>query len=359
MVADLGGARAPEARQQGRPGLRRVLARDARGQHGHRLHADDRAAAGGAAARRRRRAAGKHGHPRRHAERGAHGGHVGRIPNARRRPRPRHRGAVVWRPHRRWHRALRRAGCEMGARRNQPHTLYESVIRAGEMAQRMPKGPIFLNVALEHMLHDWTPPAAAREVPPAPIVRPRQEDVAKVAELVRNSKNPVIVTETAGRDPKAFSALVELADLLAIAVINGRVNAYANFPTNHPLYLGMGRYKAVDDADLVLLVGARAPWYPPRRRPTSGKIVAVHDNPLQDHMVYQTLHADYYLEGDIAESLTLLIAATKSVKIDAATVNARRQRWTREHENYVSELHAAREKAQNGSAIDPLSLLGT
>ena len=239
-----------------------------------------------------------------------------------------------------------------------PHTLYESVIRAGEMAQRMPKGPIYLNVALEHMLHDWTPPADAREVPPAPIVRPRQEDVAKVAELVRNAKSPVIVTETAGRDPKAFSALVELAELLAIPVINGRVNAYANFPTNHPLYLGMGRYKALEAADLVLLVGARAPWYPPRRRPTNGKIVAIHDNPLKDHMIYQTLHADDYLEGDIAEALTLLIAAAKSAQIDAATVSARRQRWTREHDNYVAELRSAREKAQNGSAIDPLSLLG-
>ena len=36
------------------------------------------------------------------------------------------------------------------------------------MAQRVPKGPIYLNVALEHMLHDWTPPAQAREVPTAP-----------------------------------------------------------------------------------------------------------------------------------------------------------------------------------------------
>ena len=58
-----------------------------------------------------------------------------------------------------------------------PHTLHESVIRAGEMAQRVPKGPIYLNVALEHMLHDWTPPAAAREVPPAPTVQARPEDV--------------------------------------------------------------------------------------------------------------------------------------------------------------------------------------
>ena len=46
---------------------------------------------------------------------------------------------------------------------------------------------------------------------------------------------------------------------------------------------------------------------------------------------------------EAAESLTLLIAAMKSAKIDAATVSARRQRWTREHENYVVELRAARE----------------
>jgi acetolactate synthase I/II/III large subunit len=239
-----------------------------------------------------------------------------------------------------------------------PYTLYESVIRAGEMAQRVPKGPIYLNVALEHMLHDWTPPASAREVPPAPTVQPRQQDVDKVAELVRNAKSPVIVTENAGRDPKAFSALQELADLLAIPVINGRANAYANFPTDHPLYLGVGRYKALDDADLVLLVGGRAPWYPPRQRPTRGKIVAIHDHPLKEHMIYQNLHADVYLEGDIGEALTLLIAAAKSPKRDTAAVEARRQRWTREHQDYVASLRAEREKAQNGSAIDPLSLLG-
>jgi acetolactate synthase-1/2/3 large subunit len=239
-----------------------------------------------------------------------------------------------------------------------PHTLYESVIRAGEMAQRVPKGPIYLNVALEHMLHPWTPPAAQREVPAAPALQPRTADVERVAELLRAAKSPAIVTETAGRDPNAFSALVELADLLAIPVINGRSNAYANFPTNHPLYLGMGNYQALDGADLVLLVGGRAPWYPPRRRPTSGKIVAIHDNPLKSHMIYQNLHADEYLEGDIAETLKLLTVAVKAAKIDAAAVAARKQRWTREHENYVAGLRAAREKAGNGAGIGSLSLLG-
>jgi acetolactate synthase-1/2/3 large subunit len=239
-----------------------------------------------------------------------------------------------------------------------PHTLYESVIRAGEMSQRGQKGPIYLNVALEHMLHDWTPPTAVREVPTAPIVQPRPDDVAKVAELLRNAKSPVIVAETAGRDPAAFAALVELADLLAIPAINGRVNSVANFPTDHPLYLGMSRYKALEDCDLVLLVGGRAPWYPARRRPTAGTIVAIGDNPHKGHMVYQTLHADHYLEGDTAEALKLLITAIKAGQIDAEAVKARRQRWTREHESYVAGLKAEREKAQNGSGIDPLSLLG-
>jgi acetolactate synthase-1/2/3 large subunit len=239
-----------------------------------------------------------------------------------------------------------------------PHTLYESVIRAGEMAQRVPQGPVYLNVALEHMLHDWTPPTVAREVPSAPVVQPRQEDVKQIADLLRASKSPVAVAETSGRDPKAFAALIELADLLAIPVINGRNNSYANFPTDHAMYLGMGDYKAIEDADLMLLVGGRAPWYPPRRRPISGKIVAIHDNPLKDHMIYQNLHVDLYLEGDIAESLELLAAAAKPTKQSVGKIEARRQRWKREHANYVAKLRAERESAQNGSGIDPLSLLG-
>ena len=60
-----------------------------------------------------------------------------------------------------------------------PFTLYEQVIRAGEMAQRTPKGPIYLNVALEHMLHDWTPPENDRDVPFAPRVEPHAERSGK------------------------------------------------------------------------------------------------------------------------------------------------------------------------------------
>src|SRR5207253_7865323 len=93
-------------------------------------------------------------------------------------------------------------------------------------------------------------------------------------------------------------------------------------------------------------------------RPTSDKIVSIHDNPHKNHMIYQSLHADFYLEGDIAESLKLLAAAIQQTKLDTKAIGARRQRFTREHETHVAGLRAEREKAQNGSGIDPLSLVG-
>ena len=77
-------------------------------------------------------------------------------------------------------------------------------------------------------------------------------------------------------------------------------------------------------------------------------------------MVYQTLHADIYLEGDIAESLEpARCAGERSRREDrswhggraAAALDARARELCR-------GPRAERDKAQNGSGIDPLSLLG-
>jgi len=163
------------------------------------------------------------------------------------------------------------------------------------------------------------------------------------------------VAETSGRDPAAFTALIDLAEALAVPVIAGRVASYANFPTDHPLYLGSNSYAALKDADLVLMVGARAPWYPAHKRPTAGKIVAIHDNPHKQHMIYQNLHADFYLEGDIASSLKSLTQTARAAKLD---VSERRKRWTAEHEKYAAAVKAEQEKARAGDTIDPVALLG-
>jgi acetolactate synthase I/II/III large subunit len=241
-----------------------------------------------------------------------------------------------------------------------PYTLHETVIRAGEMAQRTPKGPTYLNVALEHMLHDWTPPKNEREVPAAPRVQAHPSEVAKVAELLLAAKNPVVVAEQSGRDPAAFHALVELADLLALPVTWSRGANFCNFPTNHPLYLGVANYKYLADSDLVLLVGGRVPWYPPSERPTKGTIVAINENQFKGHMIYQQLHADLYLEGEIAASLEMLTQAARASKLNADAIAKRREKWKGEHDAFAASLKAERAKAKNnGKGIDPLTLIDT
>jgi len=241
-----------------------------------------------------------------------------------------------------------------------PYTLHETVIRAGEMAQRTPMGPIYLNVALEHMLHDWSPPAHERDVPFAPRVAPHSSEVEKVAGLLLGAKNPIVVAEHSGRDPAAFKALIELADLLALPVTWGRAANYCNFPTDHPLFIGIASYGHLKDADLILLAGGRAPWYPPHVRPGNGKIVAINDNQFKTHMIYQNLHADVYLEGDIAASLQALTQAARAAKLDGDALKKRREKWTREHETVGADLKTEKAKARgNGKGIDPLTLVET
>ena len=115
-------------------------------------------------------------------------------------------------------------------------TLYNTVTRSMELAQRQPQGPVYVNVGLECMLHEWKKPSDLPLVPPAPRLQPQPQDIETVAALLRAAVNPVIVVEAAGRDPEAFRALVELAEAQAIPVINGRASVYTNFPKSSPMW---------------------------------------------------------------------------------------------------------------------------
>src|SRR5262249_19484401 len=196
------------------------------------------------------------------------------------------------------------------------------------------------------------------QIPPAPRTRPRDDDVEKIAELLIAARNPVILADTAGRDPAAFDALTELAALFGIPVGSGRGTAFASFPKNHPLHLGSAIGSFLGDADLVLLVGCKAPWYPPSHRPTAGPIVAIDHNPLKGTMVYQSLQADHYLEGEIASSLRLLIDAAKAAGIGLSKHADRRARWQLQHDRIVAAQLAAEAKAMEADTIEPLALVG-
>ena len=238
-------------------------------------------------------------------------------------------------------------------------TLYEMVIRAGEMAQRPQKGPAYLNVPIETMIQPWIPPARRRKVPAAPKQRAFGPDIEKVADLLVNAKNPVITTESGGRESAGYEALIELAELLSIPVVESRVATVANFPRDNPLHQGYDIRPMLAEADLVLMVRNRVPWYPPKKGPEHATVVAIDEHPFKDHMVYQNLHADWYLEGDVPSSLTMLCEAVRALRPDAARVKERGAHWAKAHDRAEEDTRSAVARSRAAKGIHPANLCAT
>ncbi|MGR3874884.1 thiamine pyrophosphate-dependent enzyme [Streptomyces graminifolii] len=236
------------------------------------------------------------------------------------------------------------------------HTLPTMVTRAAELAWRAPAGPAYLNVPLEILLEDWD----GREA--KPIVKPGSthsspEEVDPVAQLIREAKNPVIVTETAGREAGGFEALVAFAEAWHIPVVEPDSAVCGNFPRTHPLHSGSDIGPWMDEADLILLVNCRAPFYPPSRRPSKATVVVIDEVPQRPHVVYQVLFADRYLEGSVANTLRQL--AKRAKDLDGTAVA---ERTAAQEARFAAEQTAitqAESKAEGAEGIDPVLVAAT
>ena len=233
------------------------------------------------------------------------------------------------------------------------HTLYESVIRAGELAQRAPAGPVYLSVFTETLMEPWTPPKHARSVPPAPRVLTPPEDIEVLARRLVQAKSPLVIAEAAGSDAETFEALVTLCELLALPVVESPRSVFANFPKQHPLHQGHDQKPFRADADLVLVVRTRAPWYPPSDRPPNATIAVIDETPHRDSMVYQSLQADLYLEGNVGRTLRALAEAVRTLAPDRQAIEERRARLAASHERLWERKRALYREARAKKPVDP------
>jgi thiamine pyrophosphate-dependent acetolactate synthase large subunit-like protein len=231
------------------------------------------------------------------------------------------------------------------------HTVYESVIRAGELAQRQPTGPVYLSVSTETLMDGWTPPANPRKVPPAPRVLTAPEDIEKLAAQLSKAKRPVVLTEGAGQEIETYEALVALCEKFALPVVEKAGALFANFPKDHPLYQGTDIKPFWNDMDLAIVVRARVPWYPPSNRPPKAAVAIVDEAPHNMAMAYQNNQADVYLEGDAAQTLRDLANAAT---VDKAAIDARRKDLAAAHESLVEKRNAAQAAARKKTPIDPV-----
>ncbi|MEU4241699.1 thiamine pyrophosphate-dependent enzyme [Actinoplanes sp. NPDC026619] len=226
------------------------------------------------------------------------------------------------------------------------HTLPTMVTRALELASRAPAGPVYLNIPLEVLLEPWDSSTTVKPVVAKGTTVSSPSDISAVLDLIREAANPVIVTETAGREEDGMAALVAFAEAFRIPVVEPNSAVCANFPRDHELHAGGDLEPWVDAADLIILVNCRAPFYPPSRRPARARIVVVDDVPQRPHTVYQVLRADAYLEGGVAATLRELAAQAGPAPTRPGVAD--------HHAIETAAVRAAEEKA---AELDPVQVV--
>ncbi|WP_017525660.1 thiamine pyrophosphate-binding protein [Pusillimonas noertemannii] len=133
----------------------------------------------------------------------------------------------------------------------------ESFARAYQTAMTHPQGPVY--ICYDAQIQEEEPeafpqlPDPSKFLPPEPAAA-SPETVQRVAQALVDAKAPVIVADRMGRSHVAFDALLRLADLLSIPVLD-QGNRH-NFPTRHPLFLVDSSEKVLAEADYVLALDA-------------------------------------------------------------------------------------------------------
>ncbi len=216
---------------------------------------------------------------------------------------------------------------------NNTAVLPATIQRACQLAMTSPKGPVFVSLPMEFLLERMTnDPTPAAAFPVAPAADPG--GIAELARLLAAAKDPLIVTEEAGRNPAVVGQLVELAELLGAAVVETHNTTFGNFPRTHPLHGGFNAKEYLHEADVMFLVAAVAPWHPPSAGPGEGtKVVVLDENPLHAELPYWGYRVDLCLTGALESSLTLLLERLrKEIRTADPARAVRRDRWRGRYE---------------------------
>ncbi len=236
---------------------------------------------------------------------------------------------------------------------NAKSLLPATIQRACQLAMGTPKGPVFVSLPMEYLFDKMTKNAMAENVPiPAPTADPAA--IEELAALLAGAKNPIVITEEAGRDPGVVEQLVELAELLGAGVVESRASSYINFPRTHPLHAGFEPVEFLQEADVIFLIGVIAPWHPASKKLHPGtKVAVLSDNPLRSELPYWGYPVNQILTGDVESSMKhLLDAVKKKVSKGSSDATRRSETWRGRYEKRKAEWKEDALKRKEQKPID-------
>jgi acetolactate synthase-1/2/3 large subunit len=119
------------------------------------------------------------------------------------------------------------------------------------------------------------------QYPPVDPAALTAEAAGDIATALAGAEHPLIIASYLGRNPDAVPALVELAELLAIPVLESAAFG-VNFPGDHPLHAGYqfttsAQNETLAAADVILVLDSDVPWIHDSSRPAPGAAIYVVD----------------------------------------------------------------------------------
>jgi thiamine pyrophosphate-dependent acetolactate synthase large subunit-like protein len=137
-----------------------------------------------------------------------------------------------------------------------PAAAREALIRAANIANALPQGPVYVNLDAEMQeakLPEPLPRIDVARFRPRVATAPDPDMVKEAAERLRQAKSPVILAGRASRKLEPWHARVALAEALNARVLTD-MKIGASFPGDHPLHVGAPGM-LLPDADGLAAIG--------------------------------------------------------------------------------------------------------
>ena len=231
-----------------------------------------------------------------------------------------------------------------------PEQMGEVIGRALQIAASDPPGPVYLSLPREVLMTevgDVKQPAPELTAP-ARLGAGDPDALRDVARHLVRSERPIVLTSTSGRTRQGFEALVKLATLLALPVVERRERT--NFPTSHPLHQGFQPGPFVEAADVILVVDSDVPYIPTQVTPRSdATIVQIDVDPIKERIPLWSFPLTSAIRADSARALELVAgyAAELLTDGDKARIETRRAELTARHNERRAARKASAQAMQN------------
>jgi benzoylformate decarboxylase len=232
--------------------------------------------------------------------------------------------------------------------------------RAAKIALTPPTGPVFLSLPGD-VLDETVELDMGRPVRVDAAARPSDDALSRVAKMLLESKRPAILAghELATRD--AFGEASELAELLGAAVFQSSIPYSAQFPTEHPAFMGaLTRLQkqvraTLEPYDLLVCLGAdllrMSVYSPVEPLPENLPVVHVSERSAELGKNYRT---DLALQADVKETLRVLIQALRQRWTPNMKVAAQQRLAELKKNNWAAQRDQARVEAMEAAEASPI-----